>query len=206
MQQYKTIKNNGFYEFCEKRSKFICYSFPAGSEHQAKEHIAQIETRHHDARHNVYAYVIKENGLCRRSDAGEPQGTAGDPVLSTIKSMEIMDALVVISRYFGGILLGAGGLKRAYSHGAKSALLAGNIITMTSCTEVTIQIPYSDYGKIENLISNSGGKINKAEYGDNININCYLKKENFDLAHKELVNLLKGAGSVKILGETYQNI
>ncbi|MBQ1659249.1 MAG: YigZ family protein, partial [Clostridia bacterium] len=144
--QYKTVRNSGSDEFTEQRSRFIGYVCPVKTEAEALAFINEKKKLHWDARHNVYAYVLRESGIQRYSDDGEPHGTAGVPVLDIIVKSGITDVVVVVTRYFGGILLGTGGLVRAYTKGASIALKAGNIITMQSCNICSLSCDYTRYG------------------------------------------------------------
>ena len=135
MESYRTVRNEGCGEYEVKRSRFLCYAAPVRSQDEAAAFIAASKQKHWDARHNCSAYILREGGVKRFSDDGEPQGTAGMPILDVLEKSEVTDVCVVITRYFGGILLGAGGLVRAYSHSAALALEAGEIITMVKCAE-----------------------------------------------------------------------
>ena len=117
--EYKTVKDIGIAEIVEKRSRFIASVRPVSSEEDALEYLNMLKQKYWDARHNVYAYIIRENNIMRYSDDGEPSGTAGVPVLDILKREELTDVIVVVTRYFGGILLGTGGLVHAYSKAAK---------------------------------------------------------------------------------------
>ena len=119
--QYKTIENYGTAETVEKRSRFIAHARPVSSETEALEYLNSLKQKYWDARHNVYAYIIRENNIVRYSDDGEPGGTAGLPVLEILKREELSDIIVVVTRYFGGILLGTGGLVHAYSRRQRPA-------------------------------------------------------------------------------------
>ena len=141
-------------EFIEQRSKFIGYVKPVQNEQQALDFINEKRQKHWDATHNVYAYVLRDGNIQRYSDDGEPHGTAGVPTLDVIVKSGVTDVVVVVTRYFGGILLGAGGLVRAYTKGAKIALEAGNIITMESCHIAVLQCDYNQYGKISEICRN----------------------------------------------------
>ena len=120
MQEYQTLTREAQYEFTEKRSRFIGYARPVTTEQEALDFIAAIRSKHWDAKHNVYAYRLREGHISRYSDDGEPSGTAGIPVLSVLQKGDLTDCVIVVTRYFGGILLGGGGLVRAYSHAAAS--------------------------------------------------------------------------------------
>lgn len=142
---YTTLEGEGEAEFVEKKSVFISHAKPIASEEDAQAYIKRLKHQYADARHNVWAYMMKGEIVARYSDDGEPQGTAGVPVLDTIRKSGVTDAVVVVTRYFGGILLGAGGLVRAYSHSAKLALEAAHIITYEQYNELALDCNYSDY-------------------------------------------------------------
>ena len=130
MSEYKTVTMDTSDEFVEKRSRFIGYIRPVKTEEEAIAFINQIKSKHWDATHNVYAYCLREGQVKRYSDDGEPQGTAGIPTLDVLLKSEVTDVVVVTTRYFGGILLGGGGLVRAYSHAASLALAKAQVVTM----------------------------------------------------------------------------
>ena len=134
MMEYKTIRLREEAEFIERRSRFIGHACPVKTEEEAVAFINEMKAKYWDASHNVYAYCLREGQIKRYSDDGEPQGTAGIPVLDVLQKSGVVDTAVVVTRYFGGILLGAGGLVRAYSHGASIALEAAGIVTMGLCT------------------------------------------------------------------------
>ena len=147
-KDYKTVAREASDEFVEKRSRFIGYVKPVKTEEEAVAFINQKRSEHWDARHNVYAYSLREGNIKRYSDDGEPSGTAGMPVLDVIVKNEIYDVCVVVTRYFGGVLLGTGGLVRAYSQGSKIALESGGIVLMQSCSLCGVSCSYNRYGKV----------------------------------------------------------
>ena len=149
---YKTVQFEAKGEFVEKRSRFIGYCKPVKTEQEAVEFINSKRTEHWDATHNVYAYSLREGNIKRYSDDGEPSGTAGMPTLDVILKNDIYDVCIVVTRYFGGVLLGTGGLVRAYSQGAKVALEAGNVVLMQSCAICQAKCSYNQYGKVSSLI------------------------------------------------------
>ena len=128
MQEYRTVKAMAEAELVEKRSRFIAQVFPIKSEAEALEHIANAKKKYWDARHNVYAYILREGGTCRYTDDGEPSGTAGAPICNVLEKRGLTNILVVITRYFGGIKLGAGGLVRAYSKSVLEAINEAEIL------------------------------------------------------------------------------
>lgn len=163
-------------EFTEKRSEFIGFSTFVKNEEEALEIIKQKKKEYQDATHNVYAYVIGEN-IARYSDDNEPQGTAGMPVLNAIRMSGISDVLVVVTRYFGGILLGAGGLVRAYSTAASMSLNVAKKVTYEDYVEIEIICPYSDYGKINILLQQYDVIIDDSDFADEIKIKFAVRED-----------------------------
>ena len=149
MNGYKTVEEESVAEFTEKKSRFIGYACPVKTEDEALAFVNKIKKKHADARHNVYAYVVRENNVQRFSDDGEPQGTAGIPVLDTIRKQELTDIALVVTRYFGGILLGGGGLVRAYGHAASIAIDAAKPIYMSYSAIYRVKVSYTLWGKVE---------------------------------------------------------
>ncbi|WHH60732.1 YigZ family protein [Petroclostridium sp. X23] len=168
--EYKTVNQFGTAEIVEKKSRFIASVKPVATEEEALEFIAELKSKYWDARHNVYAYIIGDNHIQRYSDDGEPSGTAGIPVLEIIKKEQLQDVAVVVTRYFGGTLLGAGGLVRAYGKSAKEGLVAADIVTMKLCDSLKINADYTLLGKIQNEIGNAGHIIEEIVYRDDITI------------------------------------
>ncbi len=206
LPKYKTVKNNGFYEETEKRSKFISYSFPVNSQPQIQKYLKEIKFKHQDARHHVYAYTLIENFSERYSDDGEPTGTAGLPVMNIIKSFDLYNVLVIVVRYFGGILLGTGGLRKMYGSGAKGAVLNAEIAQADLCAEISLNVDYKEYDKISAIITKYKAKISDIKYSDTVNLNFYIKKDNLKIITQKLSDTLKGKEKVKILSESYQII
>ena len=148
MKNYKTVKKAAFDEFIERKSRFIGYSCPVSREEDAIAFINEVRARHREATHNVYAYIIREEGVMRYSDDGEPAGTAGMPVLDVLRKEDLTDICVVVTRYFGGVLLGAGGLVRAYAKGAKIGVDAAKRIERVFCDIFSVKCDYSSLGKL----------------------------------------------------------
>lgn len=189
---YKTIKKPASDEIVEKRSRFIGYAKPVKTQEEATQFINEIRSKHFDARHNVYAYVIREGGVTRYSDDAEPQGTAGMPVLDCIRKRGITDCVVVVTRYFGGILLGAGGLVRAYSAAAKLALDAAGECEMALCSVCELSCSYTLYGKLPSLIANYDGAIDEQDFSDDVKLSFHLPAENLDRFNEDLRELSLG--------------
>ena len=163
-KDYKTVLENASDEFVEKRSRFIGYCKPVKTEQEAIDFINEKRSEHWNATHNVYAYSLREGNIKRYSDDGEPSGTAGMPVLDVIVKNEIFDVVVVVTRYFGGVLLGTGGLVRAYSHGSKIAVEAAKPVIMQNCLVCEARCAYNQYGKVSSLIIGVGAAVDDTVY------------------------------------------
>ena len=172
---YTTLEGEGHDEFEERRSLFIGHAKHVTSEDEAMEFVKALKKEYSDATHNVWAYVLRGGLIARYSDDGEPQGTAGVPTLDTIRKSGVEDAVVVVTRYFGGILLGAGGLVRAYSHGAKIALEAAKIITYEKYSVYALECSYSDYQKYIVLLPQFNAIIDDTEFSDRVKVTFALK-------------------------------
>ncbi len=179
MQEYTTIEGDFTAEYTEKHSRFIAVCFHCESESQASEIIAAQKSKYWDARHNVYAYVLQDS-TARFSDDGEPHGTAGMPILEVIKGSGITNVLIVVTRYFGGILLGTGGLVRAYSTSARDALLGAKKVLMCSCKEFEIDCDYSSFDRLTRLIDDCGGMLQSTDFTDKVTVNVIFKSVNCD--------------------------
>lgn len=200
---YKTVRTESSDEFVEKHSRFIGYCKPVQSEAEAVEFINTIKKKHWDARHNCYAYTLREGQIKRYSDDGEPSGTAGMPILDVINRNDIVDAVVVVTRYFGGILLGTGGLVRAYSQGCKIALEASGIVEMSLCAQCLIRCSYTRYGKLNTLIIESGGIVDNVEYSDDVLISFHIPSESVSALDKLLADATSGELQTEVLSEKY---
>ena len=200
--QYTTIKQSAQAEFVEKRSRFIGYALPVSEEEKATEFIEQIRRKHWDATHNVYAYSIRDGGLCRYSDDGEPSGTAGMPTLSVLTKGGITDAVVVVTRYFGGVLLGTGGLVRAYSHAAALAVEAAGIVTMRTFAVMRIECDYTAYGRVASLIPECGGYITDTAFTDRVEVEFRIVPETVGAFEKKLADATAGKALLTQTGET----
>lgn len=198
---YKTLEKEAFDEYVVKRSRFIGYASPVTTEREALDFIERISKKHWDAKHNVYAYSIKDGGIKRYSDDGEPQGTAGIPVLNVLLQGDITDCVVVVTRYFGGILLGGGGLVRAYSHTAKLGVDAAKIITLAKRTVCKISCDYTYYGKIETLIRDFGGVILDTVFEESVRIEYRIDKGTEAAFSEKLRDLTNGKITFEIIGE-----
>ncbi len=187
VESYTTIQKHSIYEYEDRKSVFIGEAAPASSEAEALDFIAYIKKKYPDANHHVYAYVLRENSIMRFSDDREPQGTAGMPVLDTIRKNGCTDMVIVVTRYFGGTLLGTGGLVRAYGAAALGALKEANIITYDIYSSYKITVSYSDYQKITTLLSVFGFRFQNTDYSENIEILGKIKKSQSEDFIKKLI-------------------
>ena len=203
MESYTTVKGEGVYEYEDRKSVFIGTAVPVSSEKEALDFIAFIKKKYPDARHHVYAYVLRENSIMRFSDDREPQGTAGMPVLDAIRKNGCTDTAIVVIRYFGGTLLGTGGLVRAYSAAAVGALEAARIITYDIYTVMNITLSYSDYQKVMPIFSDEGFRIDEASYTDSVIIKGRIQKTKADSFIKTVTEATSGRSQTEILEELF---
>lgn len=177
LMRYTTVRSAADAEFEEKRSLFIGHIRPVEHEEEALAFLAEMRTAYADATHNVYAYVLRENSLSRYSDDREPQGTAGLPVLDVLRKANVTDAAIVVTRYFGGTLLGTGGLVRAYTQAARMALEAGGIVTRARLAILQLAMNYSDYQKIIPLVENAGARVDDSTFAGDVRLSVALPFE-----------------------------
>lgn len=201
---YRTTGSYGEDQTIINKSKFIGYSLPINSEEEALEFIEEIKTKHRDATHNVYAYVLGEDSNIQRfNDDGEPSGTAGIPVLEVLKKEELRNVVVVVTRYFGGIKLGGGGLIRAYTRGAKIAIDAGIIVDMTLHLGLKLTLPYTMYGKVENFLINGEYKTEEVKYEENVEVYIYIIKSQINSFISDITNLTSGMVDIQYMDEIH---
>lgn len=206
MREYKTVELESSDYFVEKKSKFIGYAKPVSTQDEAVEFINSIKSKHCDATHNVYAYVLRENNTQRYSDDGEPSGTAGVPVLDVILKENVTDVCVVATRYFGGTLLGAGGLVRAYSHTSKIALDAAHIITMANCQIYSVIVDYSFYDRLNVLLSEFGANVIKSDFSTSVSVEFSIKEDISELLKDKLTDISNGKYSLNYLRSEFAKI
>lgn len=193
MNNYRTVFSYGEAEFIINKSRFIGYANHIKTEEEALDFIEEISTKHRDATHNVYAYVVGENSNIQRfSDDGEPSGTAGIPALEVIKKEDLRNVVVVVTRYFGGIHLGAGGLIRAYTKGAKIGLDAAKIVDMVVHQELGIKVDYNLYGKIENFLLANEYIVDEVTFDTSVNISIFVDRGELDRFIKTITDLSSG--------------
>ena len=191
--------------FVEKRSEFIGHVWRVESEEEARAHIEATKKKHYDARHNCWCYIIKD-GPVRYSDDGEPQGTAGIPVLDVLEKTGVTDCAVVVTRYFGGIMLGAGGLVRAYSHSASIAVAAGGIVTRAMCARLKVTCDYYFYGKLSSLVPENGGVIEDTIFEDNVTLVFRMPLEIIDGFNAKLIDVSNGRYKAEKTEEFFADI
>lgn len=203
-KNYKTILNYGQDEIFINKSQFIGYAKPVKNEEEALAFIEEIKTKHKDATHNVYAYALgKTSNVQRFSDDGEPSGTAGIPVLEVIKKEELRDIVVVATRYFGGVKLGAGGLIRAYTKTAKIGIDAGKIVNMVLHKNIKVRMDYTSYGKVENYINNENYIVSDSVYDDKVNTFVYVQLKRQEEFINTITNLTSGEAIIEVIDERY---
>ena len=203
MTPYNTVLAGVETEFIEKRSRFICAITPVQTPDEALAFIAQRKELHYDARHTVYAYILREGNAQRYSDDGEPQGTGGQPVLEVIRRAGLTDVCVAVTRYFGGILLGAGGLTRAYSNGASLAVSVAEKVTMCPCTDCGIEMDYAQDGIISRLLPEHGVKVLESDFGERVRLNIRLRTEDVPAFEKALTEATSATVFITLMGEVF---
>lgn len=200
---YITIKGRAEARFEEKKSVFIGYACHVESEEEALSFIKEIKQKHKDATHNCYGYVMKGGILCRYSDDGEPQGTAGKPILDMLVKSGVDDVCVVVTRYFGGTLLGTGGLVHAYSLGAKMAVEAAGIVQFENYVVFEISASYSDYQRIIFELERCNAIIDSTEYADNVTVQFAVRGCEVDSICKKITEITSGKNTPKRICERF---
>lgn len=192
MESYLTVREGRIFSFTEKKSEFIGECAHTSSEDEAIAFINGVRKKHSAAKHNVYAYVLREGNTARFSDDGEPHGTAGMPVLDIIRKNCLTDVSIAVTRYFGGILLGTGGLLRAYSAAAAGAVSASVIGEMRVFAVAELLVSYADYRKLPSVVSDCGGSISDSDFGDRVKVTLRLPDERFACFCESAANATSG--------------
>lgn len=195
--EYKTIARRCEARFIEKKSEFIGYLCPVQTEEQAVAFIEEIRAMHRKATHNCYAYILRENNAARHSDDGEPGGTAGVPIYEVLRKEGLTDVCCVVTRYFGGVLLGAGGLVRAYTKGAKDAVDAAQIKCMAEAVKLAVTVDYGLYGRLAQVFADFDTRVEDERFADNVRIVLHIRAENSQKLTDKLVDVCNGAVSVE---------
>lgn len=198
-----TLGKEAFAEFEEKKSIFIGHAKPVQSEEEALAFIKDKKAEYADARHNVWAYRLRGDVCMRCSDDGEPQGSAGIPVLDALRKSDVSDAVLVVTRYFGGILLGAGGLVRAYSHAAHLAIEAAGIVTYEMYTELRLDCSYSDYQRYQFELPKFGAIVDDTQFSDRVTL-CFSVKSTLVADVKARICEMSGGNDLpEVIGERF---
>ena len=201
---YKTLMKRGSDEFIINKSRFIGYGAPAETEEEALAFLAEIRKKHADATHNCYAYIIGRNmGVMRYSDDGEPGGTAGMPIIEVMKNRGVVNACVVVTRYFGGVLLGAGGLVRAYTQGAVTAIDACGIGVMHPTARYMMDVPYPMLSRVEYFLKSAPVIVEDKDFSDVITLTLLVKCADEDKLLVDLTQLSEGRLEPMRFDETY---
>lgn len=203
-ESIRTVLTSGCGEYEEKRSRFLSWVFPVSSEEDVSLHLAFLKKKYYDARHHCYAYVIEgESEIQRFSDDGEPSGTAGLPILEAIRKKGFTNVLVVVVRYFGGILLGASGLVRAYGKAAISALDNVPAVIRKLCYEACVRVDYALYGKIRNFLDANNFPVCDTKFTDNVELILVIEDGRKEYFYKELTDITGGKALISFCGEKY---
>ena len=204
MPDFKTITAPAEAEFTIQRSRFITHTFPVKTEEDAQEKIRLIKKKYFDARHNCSAFRLGESGaICRSSDDGEPGGTAGAPILDAITKNELTDILIVVTRYFGGIKLGAGGLTRAYSHAAVLGIEASQKAVTTLFYRYAVTADYTLLGTLENYLRQKEIRTETPLYAENVTLILLLRPDEADNVITDLTDLTAARISIEKQDETW---
>lgn len=197
MDQYRTIRGTSTFEYEEKRSRFIATAAFADTEEAALAVLEKVRAANRTARHNVYAYVL-QNGRTRYSDDGEPAKTAGTPVLEAIGHAGISDVIVVVTRYFGGILLGTGGLVRAYTAAASGALQSAELVTMRLVVDCSVRLPYVLFEQAQRVVSASGAKLSDPVFDDAVTLQWRMPAGTEGSLCQKLGELTRGSAEISV--------
>ncbi len=195
--EYRTIAEAVTATLIEKKSEFIAHLFPVQTSEEAIACIESVKKEHRKARHNVYAYIVRDQNTSRYSDDGEPQGTAGMPVLDALMKNNLTDICCVVTRYFGGILLGGGGLVRAYSGSTSMAVQAAKIMVMRECRPVELTMDYSLYGKVSYVLPQYNVIQQASDFGNDVSLSLLVQSEVTDKLCADLTDLTNGQISIK---------
>ena len=205
MTEYLVPSGPGTATVVEKRSEFIGQVWPVEGEEEARALIEQAKKKYHDARHNCWCYLIKD-GAVRYSDDGEPQGTAGQPMLSVFQKAGLTNVCCVVTRYFGGVLLGAGGLVRMYTQAASDALAAAGVSQVRRWVEAAVECPYSFFERVKNLTEALGGAVGEVEYAAGVTVHALLPEAQAAPFAAQITELSAGSFAAVELGEAFRAV
>lgn len=204
MAEYYVPARDSETEFTEKRSRFIGHPWKVETEEEAREKIAQMKAKYHDARHNCWCYLLREGNITRYSDDGEPQGTAGQPMLEVFRREGVENVCCVVTRYFGGVLLGTGGLLRAYTRSAKDSLTEAGIAVVRQWAETAVECPYPLLERMKQEIAAAQGVLGEIEYGAQVRIPALLPAENWPAYEARITEVSAGKVAAQRLGEVFR--
>lgn len=202
---YYTVSEAAEASFIEKRSEFIGYIAPVKTDEEAVNFINTIKAKHRKAKHNVYAYILRKDNISRYSDDGEPQGTAGVPVLDVLQKRGLTDVCVVVTRYFGGILLGGGGLVRAYSHAASLACDAAHTMDMCLCHRLKICTDYGMYDKLTYILPNFETITVNSDFADSVTLELLVLSKKLSALISEITEITNGSAEITDCGELFED-
>ena len=203
LKPYQTIEKAGESEIVISKSRFLGFCIPVSSETEAQEALGQIRKKHYDARHCCYAFRLHEGGIVRSSDDGEPSGTAGAPILGVLSGAGVENVLCAVVRYFGGVLLGTGGLVRAYGRAASEALEAAEIVTIRVCERISVSVSYSSYNLLEPMIRQKGYP-NEATFAEQVTLKILLPAEETDALIAAITDKTDGSAKIERLGRSLE--
>ena len=204
LKPYKTLMKASSGEFVVNKSRFIGYGCPCETEEDALAFLAAIRAKHKDATHNCYAYIIGPNmGVMRYSDDGEPGGTAGMPIIEVMKARGVVNCAVVVTRYFGGVLLGAGGLVRAYAQGSKGALDAAGVVVMEKSAHHLVEVDYSTWQRLEYFLRSAPVIIEHTEFGASVVCTLMVRKRDEEALLAEITRVTDARAETLPDGELY---
>ena len=192
MKEYVTVEKTATGTVTDRKSEFIGYVTHAESEREALEFLTYVRKKDHDARHHCYAYVLRDGAVERQSDDGEPQKTAGMPILEVIRHQRLEDVIIVVTRYFGGTLLGTGGLVRAYTRAAQACLENAEIVHYRSCRDLELEVDYSLYDRLNNLLTSREAKVVSTDFAERIRLVIRTPEECREELAGRLTTLTKG--------------
>ena len=206
MTEYIVPYQDAESEFTEKRSRFITHLYKVETEAEARARIEEMKKKYYDARHNCWCYLLQEGGVVRYSDDGEPQGTAGIPMLEVFRREGVCNVVCVVTRYFGGILLGAGGLLRAYTKSAKDALDAAGISVVRRWVETALDCSYAAAEKLKQELTAFGGIVAGLDYGVAVTIHAYIPEESAEDFKARIFDVSAGGVMVRVTGEDFRAV
>jgi len=206
MESYRTIQGDAQAELVEKKSRFIAQLRHVETEQDALDFLAEVRSAHPKARHNVYAYVLREDNRVRYSDDGEPQKTAGLPTLSVLQHAQLTDVACVVTRYFGGTLLGTGGLVRAYTQSTQDAVAAAQVVQFIPCRDLLVELDYPQYDSVSNWLAQRNLQVVDAQFTSNVMVTVRALSEQADDLAAELLDFTQGRASIVVDDEAFRGV